>query len=36
MRLWRDVAADFRAVPAGGWALLAAAVALSNVLVLFA
>lgn len=34
MSLLREVAADFRAVPAAGWALLAGAVALSNLLVL--
>lgn len=32
----REVAADFRAVAAAGWALLAGAVALRNLLVLLA
>lgn len=36
MKRLRDVAADFRAVPAGAWALLVAAVLLSNLLALVA
>lgn len=36
MRGWREIAADFRAVPVGGWVVLVASVALSNVLALLA
>lgn len=36
MNLMREVAADFRAVPPTGWALLAAAVLFSNLLALLA